>query len=192
MWRRFVVGLGLAAAVLVGGVTAARAEQAITAVAAAPRREADGARTLVHEIVVSASQAEVWRLWSTSEGLASWVAPVAAIDLRVGGIWEASYDPAVPLGDPRTIRNRVLSLIPGRMLSIAIDGAPPNFPHADLAQQLWTVIELEPVAAAQTRVRVTMLGFADGAGFDALYTFFDRGNAYTLDQLNARLGRDAP
>jgi uncharacterized protein YndB with AHSA1/START domain len=152
---------------------------------------APGERTLCHEAIVAAPVAEVWRLWSISEGLASWVAPVAAIDLRVGGIWEASYDRNAVIGAPGNIRNRVLSYAPERMLSIAVDSAPPNFPHRDLVGNLWTVIELEPVNAQTTRVRVAMYGYGAGDGYDALYAHFDRGNAWTLQQLEARV-REGP
>ncbi len=148
---------------------------------------AAGERALCHEVIVAAPVTEVWRLWSTSEGLASWVAPVAAIDLRVGGIWEASYDRNAEIGAPGNIRNRVLSYAPERMVSIAVDSAPPNFPHADIVGNLWTVIELEPVDAQSTRVRVAMYGYGAGDGYDALYAHFDRGNAWTLQQLQARV-----
>lgn len=152
---------------------------------------ASSQRALCHEIVVAAPAVDVWRLWSTSEGLASWAAPVAAIDLRVGGVWEASYDRNAALGAPGNIRNRVLSFAPERMLSIAVDSAPLNFPHRDLVGNLWTVIELEPVSAETTRVRVAMYGYGAGDGHDALYAHFERGNAWTLQQLEARV-REGP
>ncbi|PZO53723.1 MAG: hypothetical protein DCF16_06345 [Alphaproteobacteria bacterium] len=151
------------------------------------RTEPSGERTMCHEAVIAAPVSEVWALFSTTEGLASWVAPVAAIDLRPGGMWESSYDRAARLGDAGNIRNRVIAITPERSLIIQVAGAPPNFPHADLVGELVTVIAFEPVDAANTRVRVTMLGYRDGEGFDALYRHFEWGNAYTLDALAARV-----
>jgi uncharacterized protein YndB with AHSA1/START domain len=151
------------------------------------RTEANWVRTLCHEIVVAAPRAEVWKLWSTTAGLSTWVAPLAAIDLRVGGLWESSYAADARAGDAGNIHNRVLSYLPERMLSIQVERAPPGFPHADLVTRLWTVIELEPADAAHTRVRVTMTGFGAGVGFDALHAQFDRGNATTLRMLDARI-----
>ncbi len=151
------------------------------------RTEPSGERTLCHEAVIDAPAAEVWRLFATSEGLGSWLAPVAAIDLRPGGMWESSYDRGARLGDPGNIRNRVIALEPERMLAIQVAGAPPGFPHADLVGELATVIEFELVDANRTRVRVSMLGYRAGDGFDALYRHFEWGNAYTLDALGARI-----
>lgn len=151
------------------------------------RVEASGERTLCHEAVIDAPVAEVWRLFATTEGLSTWLAPVAAIDLRSGGVWESSYDRAARLGDAGNIRNRVIAFTPERLLIIQVASAPPGFPHADLVGELVTLMEFEPVDANHTRVRVSMLGYREGEGFDTLYGFFARGNAYTLDALTARV-----
>ncbi len=151
------------------------------------RAEPSGERTLCHEAVIDAPAAEVWRLFATSEGLGSWLAPVVAIDLRAGGIWESSYDRNARLGDAGNIRNRVIAFAPERMLVIQVAGAPPSFPHADLVGELATVIEFDAVDANRTRVRVSMLGYRAGEGFDVLYRHFEWGNAYTLDALAARV-----
>lgn len=148
---------------------------------------AAGGRVLCHEAVLPAPVTDVWALFATTEGLRSWLAPVAAIDLRIGGIWETSYDPEARLGDSGNIRNRVLSFLPERMLSIQVAQAPPGFPHADTAVRLWTVIEFEPAGAGATRVRVSMLGYGRSEADDVLYRFFDRGNAYTLQKLAQRI-----
>lgn len=126
-------------------------------------------------------------MFASTEGLASWLAPVAAIDLRIGGIWESSYRRDARLGDPGNIRNRILSYDPQRMLSIAVDSAPPGFPEPELVRSVWTVIELEPVGRTRTRVRVSMLGYGEGAGYDRLYTMFRAGNAETLTSLHGRV-----
>jgi uncharacterized protein YndB with AHSA1/START domain len=179
----FAIWLGLA------GVAAAQADPQI---ADCSRTEASGVRTLCAEALVPAPAASIWPLLSTSEGLRSWAAPVAAIDLRIGGIWEASYRSDARLGDPANIRNRVLSFLPERMLSIAVDSAPPGFPHADLVRTVWTVIELAPVSATQTRVRVSMTGYGAGDGYDALYAMFEQGNALTLSKLRERVVTGRP
>jgi uncharacterized protein YndB with AHSA1/START domain len=144
-------------------------------------------RALCHVVVVPAPVSEVWRLWTTSEGLSSWVAPVAAIDLRVGGAWEASYDRSARVGDPGNIRNRIVALSHERLLAIEIADAPPNFPHEELARLLATAIEFEPIDRLRTRVRVTMTGYREGPGFDVLRRHFDRGNAWTLAKLHERI-----
>ena len=98
-------------------------------------RASDGRRVLRHEVVVDAPPAAVFRAFTTSDGLHGFAAPVAAIDARPGGLWEASYYPARCLGDPRNILNQAISLVPDRMLTIRIARTPPGFPHPELAPQ---------------------------------------------------------
>jgi uncharacterized protein YndB with AHSA1/START domain len=151
------------------------------------RIEANGVRTLCVEAEVPAGVADVWALWAESDQLSTWMAPVASIDLRHGGLMEASYDPAGRIGDAGNILNRVVAVAPMRSLSIQVERAPPGFPHADVVRELVTVIELAPVGENATRVRVSMSGYGDGAAYDELYAFFARGNAWTLQKLQERV-----
>ncbi len=72
-------------------------------------------------------------------------------------------------------------------LTIQVERAPPGFPHPQDVRELVTVIELQPLSAGTTRVRVSMSGYRDGAAFDELRTFFARGNAWTLQKLRERV-----
>jgi uncharacterized protein YndB with AHSA1/START domain len=146
-----------------------------------------GERMLCHEIVVAAPAGEVWRLISTAEGFSTWAAPVVAIDLRVGGAFETSYDRTARIGDAGNIHNRVVAFAPETLLVIQIADAPPGFPHGAEARELTTVMAVERVDDAHARLRVSMLGFREGEAFDALFAFFDRGNAWTLQKLNERV-----
>jgi uncharacterized protein YndB with AHSA1/START domain len=176
--RRMLIPLAL----LLCGTTAAAAQDVENTSYHLP----NGERVLQHEMLIPAPIGEVWRAWSTTDGLSSFVAPLVAIDLRIGGIWEASYDPSARLGDPGNIMNEVLSFIPERMLSVRIHQTPPGFPHPELAKQLWTVIELVPSSESSTTATVSMLGWGDGEGWDTLYDLFNRGNHFTLQQLYRR------
>lgn len=183
---RNAVAAALVVAGLLVGASPATARP-VSAPGDCSRQEADAARTLCHELVIPAPVEEVWRLFASTEGLASWVAPVAAIDFRIGGVWESSYRRDARLGDPGNIRNRILSYNPQRMLSIAVESAPTGFPEPELVRTVWTVIDFEPVGHKRTRVRVSMLGYHDGAGYDRLYALFKMGNAETLKSLHARV-----
>lgn len=145
------------------------------------------ARVLCQEIVVAAPADEVWRLIATEEGLRTWVAPVVAFDLRVGGAFESSYDRNARIGDAGNIHNRVVAFAPETLLVIQIAEAPPGFPHGAEARELTTVMQIEPVDAGHARLRISMRGFREGAAFDVLYAFFERGNGWTLQKLNERV-----
>src|SRR6516165_2728072 len=77
---------------------------------------------LVIELEVPAPVSEVWRAFSTSEGLSTWLTPNAVVDLRPGGEWTAHF----PGGS--TGGGTIVSFIPEKELVIAAM-APDQFPH---------------------------------------------------------------
>lgn len=146
---------------------------------------------LVHEGTVNAPIEKVWNAWTTSDGLQSWLAPHAEIDLRVGGRMRANYDVDGDLSDPQTIENTVLSYEPYRMFSIHVTKPPDDFPFAETVGDMWTVVYFEPLGPDQTAVRVVALGFTADSQSQAMRAFFDRGNALTIAQMQQRLGTEA-
>ncbi len=178
---------GVATMVLVlAGVPSLAMAQAAAGGATAP-----DTTPVVSEAVIDASADAVWNAWATSEGLRAWLAPHAAIDLRVGGTMRTNYNAQGSLGDPQTIENRILSLDPKRMLSIQVTKAPAGLPFPNAIQQMWTVIYFEPLAPDRTRVRVVGLGFRLDAESQRMRAFFDQGNAATLVQLQRHFSAKA-
>lgn len=143
-------------------------------------------RVLRHEAVIDAPVEEVWSAFTTSEGLRSFVAPVATIDFGVGGRWEASYDPRAEIGDPENIVNEVLAYLPGKMLAIRVVRTPPDFPHPDVIRRISTVMRMEPAGPGRTRVVISMVGWRDGPAWDQIYAGFERDNAIVLRRLQER------
>ena len=78
----------------------------------------------VFEVEIDASIEDIWNAFTTTEGLKSWVAPLADIDLKIGGKWRANYNKDGQLGDAATIENTILSYDPKRMLSLKATGFP--------------------------------------------------------------------
>jgi uncharacterized protein YndB with AHSA1/START domain len=152
---------------------------ALTAFATSARAQDVG--PIVHEGAVAAPVAQVWQAFSTSEGLRSWLAPHAEIDMKVGGLMRTNYN--APLDDPRTIENTVISFEPERMLSIRVSKAPANFPFPNAVRQMWTVIYFAEDDAGRTSVRIVGLGFDASPESQRMRTFFNQGNAATLSQV---------
>lgn len=143
----------------------------------------DGARLLVHSVDIAAEADRLWSALSTAEGWQSWAVPVAFVDFRIGGEFETTYSRAALKGDPANIRNRILAIVPGRMLVIQAVQAPPGFPHREILPDLWSVIEIEPLAAGRTRVTLTGGGYRTSPAHDGLFAFFRAGNAQALGNL---------
>lgn len=144
------------------------------------------AEPLVNEAIINAPVTEVWRLFTTAEGMQSWMVARADIDLRVGGLIRTRYADDGPLGDPKTIVNRVLSFEPERMLSIQVDRAPADFEWRDSVGGMWTVIYFQPLEPGMTHVRIVGMGFGDDEVSRQMRSHFDQGNAWTLEQLQKK------
>ena len=148
---------------------------------------ADGTRVLQQAIDVPAGVPEVWKAFTTSEGFASWAAPVAFVDFRLGGHIETTYDPQGKIGAAGNIRNEIVAFVPGKMLAIRNTQAPPDTAFdVPTFQSLHTVILFDPAGPNATRVTIVQPGFGAGEKFDGVYVHFARGNAWSLQQLAKR------
>lgn len=165
-----------------GASTAAAAQE----VGYRTERLADGSILAVHHVVVPGPVAEVWRAFTTSEGLMTWAVPFAVVDFRLGGLWESSYDPEGKEGDPANIRNRYLGYVPERMLALQAVAAPPDFPHPEVLPELFTVFEFEAVGDGRTRVTAYGVGYRDTPASNAVREMFADANAWSLRMLHRR------
>ncbi len=133
-------------------------------------------REIVHETVVALSRARVWSLWSSAEGLTSWLVDRAKVELRPGGAYEIHFMTEAPEGSQGSEGCRVLSFVRERMLSFTWN-APPHLPRTRW-EHTWVVVELEDVPGG-TRVRVTHTGWpasglAQEPQWEETFAYFDR------------------
>jgi len=142
-----------------------------------------GAEPQVTEGFVNAPVAEVWRIFTTSEGFLATGAAQADVRLAIGGEIRSHYNPQGKLGDAETIVNEILAYEPERMLTIRIKQAPASFPHRDAVAGTWTVMYFTPAGENMTQVRIVGLGYNDSPGSQAMRKFFAEGNRWTLDHI---------
>jgi uncharacterized protein YndB with AHSA1/START domain len=152
-----------------------------------PRAQA--LESITAEGIVDAPVAHVWNAWTTTDGLQSWLAPHADIVLRIGGLMRTNYSATGTLQDAGAIANRVLAFEPERMLSIQVASAPQDFPFRSKVGDMWTVLYLSPAAEGKTLLRIVGLGFGNDAESQRMKEFFDKGNAYTLTQLQQHFSK---
>jgi uncharacterized protein YndB with AHSA1/START domain len=141
---------------------------------------------LIHEGTVNAPADQVWAAFTTKEGIESWMAAHASVDLRLGGLMKTQYDAKGTVDDPGAIHNTIISFEPMRMLSLKVAKAPDTFPFANAIRNMWTVVYFEPLPDKTTRVRVVSLGFGNDEESKRMREFFNRGNAFTLQRLQKR------
>lgn len=151
-----------------------------------------GERVLRHELEVDAPLADVWRTFTTADGLRSFLAPVVGLDFRAGGKLETSYSATAHLGDSANIVSEIVAYLPMEMFVTRIVQTPPTFQNPDVAKRLWTVYQFRAVTERRTRIVVSMAGWQTGPEWDAVYRFFDRGNAFTMREVQRRFGKGSP
>jgi uncharacterized protein YndB with AHSA1/START domain len=144
--------------------------------------EPSGDRSIQLSTIVSATPHQAFQAFTTDAGFSAWAVKMAKIDLRVGGMIEASYDGAAKVGDPDNIKNQILAYVPDRLLVIRNVQAPRSLPGREAFARTVTMVSFEP-AAGGTRVTVTNAGYGSDPDSARVYKHFEWGNAYTLDAL---------
>lgn len=142
----------------------------------ASAREGAG-KVLAIAVTVPAPRAEVWKAFSTSEGLSSWLAPNAVVDLKPGGDWMVRFPGGSSAG------GTIVSFVPQQEIVISAL-APEKFPTVR-AQRTTARFELEDHGTG-TLVRLTQTGWKDGDEWDRAYEYLTAGNAQLLATLHRR------
>ncbi len=144
----------------------------------------DGTRYYEDSLVIAAPIQKLWAAFTDGAEFRRWSAPVSAVDFRLGGAIEASYDPKGRVGDPDNIKNAFIAYVPGRLLVFRNVQAPAGLPGRAVYGQTVKVVEFAPAGEGATRVTVSGIGFGSGPDFAALYRFFRGGDAEMLKSLS--------
>lgn len=127
-------------------------------------------KTIKLDIVIKAPAEKVWWAWTTREGIKSFFAPDADIDLRVLGKYEILFAPYAPAGRRGAEGNLVLAIQEGKMLSFTWD-APPNFPEIR-KQRTSVVIRLVRLDQNTTKVEFRQTGWGEGEDWTKVHDYF--------------------
>jgi uncharacterized protein YndB with AHSA1/START domain len=144
---------------------------------------AQEAPSFVNEGTIDAPVAEVWKIWTTSEGYKALGPALAEVDLRVGGLIRSRYRADGVLGDAGTIENLIMAYEPQRMFAIRINKTPEGFPFKEAWKHTWTVVTLTDAGNEQTHLRVASMGYGADEESVAMRKFFESGNQQTIELL---------
>lgn len=147
-------------------------------------------RIVVKSAGVAAPVDEVWKAWTTVEGVTSFFAPQARIEARPGGAYEMYFEPTAPAGSRGAEGCKLLSLDPPHRLAFDWN-APPSLPAVRLQRTIVNV-QLEPLPGGGTEVRLTALGFGHGAEWERAHAYFERAWGQVLEWLAQRYAPPAP
>ena len=167
----------VAAALVTAAVAAQRLIVPNPASAAVAASAETSEKMLRLEITVPAARADVWKAFSTSEGLSTWLAPNSNVELKPGGEWMVHF----PGGS--TGGGNIVSFVPEK--EIVLEAlAPDQFPTVR-AQRTTARFELEDHGKG-TLVRLTQTGWQDGDEWDRAYEYLTAGNAQLMATLHRR------
>ena len=128
-------------------------------------------KVLRKEAVLSVPLVDVWNAWTITEGVVTFFAPKANIQLQVGGPYELYFDLKAPLGFQGTEGCKVLGFELTK--SLAFDFiAPPQFPNV---RRLRTRVDVgfeEVQRGGIVKVSLVHSGFLEGEEWDESFEFF--------------------
>ena len=134
--------------------------------------QANPERVIREDIIVDGPVDEVWKACTTEEGIRSFFAPAARVDLGIDGLYEVLFDPDAPPGQRGAEGMRIMALQPGRMLAVTWN-APPHL-HDIRMQRTHLVVRLQSLPEGRTRVILTHDGWGEGEQWDEAFAYFTR------------------
>lgn len=147
-------------------------------------------RILFKTSLVEAPVAEVWKAWTTRDGLKTFFAEDALVDAVPGGPFEIYFSKDAPPGLRGSEGCTVLSVEP--MRSFAFEwNAPPHLP-AVRAQRTNVQLLFEPLGPGATRVRLVSLGWGTGEEWSRAHDYFDRAWSSVLANLEKHFKNVGP
>jgi uncharacterized protein YndB with AHSA1/START domain/uncharacterized protein YciI len=152
-------------------------------------------RVLSKEVIVRATLDEVWKCWTTAEGMAKFFSPESKIEMRVGGPYELYMSTSAPDSQGRrgTQGCKVLSFIPGEMLSFEWNFPPAVAALRESDTKTHVVLRFRDLGDGRVEVKFDQLGWQEGPDWDKGYEYFDKAWSWVLNNLKEKLeGKAAP
>jgi uncharacterized protein YndB with AHSA1/START domain len=130
------------------------------------------ARTIECEIEVPAPIEDVWRAWTTEEGVVSFFCPAANVKAEPGGPYEILFNLAAPAGEQGAEGMVFLALQAPHFLSFTWN-APPHLPEVR-DQRTHVDIRLTALSESRTVVHLSHGGWGSGEQWDEAFKYFSR------------------
>ena len=138
--------------------------------------------------VIAAPVADVWKAWTTPEGIESFFARKAArVDARPGGAFELWFVPDAPEGSRGSEGCLFHSVTPMQQLVFEWN-SPPTLP---VVRPLRTLVYLDfrPLGADATEVTLRNFGYGQGEDWQKSKAYFERAWTSVMESLQKRFAR---
>ena len=143
-------------------------------------------RALRKEVTVAAPLAEVWKAWTTTDGVKTFFGPEARIEAVIGGPYEIYFATTAPEGLRGSEGCKVQSVVPLQLFAFEWN-APPTIPAIrNSGLHTLVTIRLHEEGPDQTRVEMIHTGWGQGEDWDKTYAYFDKAWDAVLSNLEYR------
>jgi len=144
-------------------------------------------RAIRSTVVVPASLDEVWAAWTTAEGVKSFFAPDAKVELRVDGPFEVYINPYGEPGMKGGDGMRFLAIQEKKMITFTWN-APPSLPEVR-KQRTYVTVRFKPMGEKATEVTLYHGGWGEGGEWDKAFAYFEKAWTSVLTSLEARFAK---
>jgi uncharacterized protein YndB with AHSA1/START domain len=141
-------------------------------------------KAISEKITVKANLDDVWKAWTTSDGIRSFFAPDAKVELRVGGPFQIYMNPLAEPGEKGADTMQIIGFQEKKMLSFTWN-APPSLPEAR-RQQTAVIVRFISRGDALTDVTLYHVGWGEGGEWDKAYAYFVKAWPGVLKNLKKR------
>lgn len=143
---------------------------------------------LIQEFVVNAPIDAVWNAYTTKKGWESWAAPLAEVDLKVGGFIKTNYNKAGKIGDSTTIVTHIVNYVPKKLITLQAE-ITDNFPEfiKKEAKDFYNIIYFDKRGDGSTSVKSFGIGYKNNPKYLSLIKYFIPANEKLLLNLIAIL-----
>lgn len=135
-------------------------------------------------VEVPAAVDDVWKAWTTTEGVKSFFAVDGSVELAINGDYEMYFDPKQPEGLKGSEGCKVLSFVPGEMFSFTWN-APPTMPNVR-KERTWVVLIFKELGPKKTQVYLFHLGWQMGEEWQQALQYFSKAWDVVLARLAYR------
>jgi uncharacterized protein YndB with AHSA1/START domain len=134
---------------------------------------ADQDERYIHvEIVVNGNIEEVFKAWTTEDGVKSFFAPECNIEPKVDGAYNIYFFPSEEPGKRGAEGMRILALEQNKMFSFSWGAPRLLFPNVK-KQRTLVVLRFKDLGDNKTKLILHQTGWGEGKEWDKAYEYFD-------------------
>ncbi|MBL1214309.1 MAG: SRPBCC domain-containing protein [Ignavibacteriae bacterium] len=129
-------------------------------------------KRLEFSFIINASAEEVYKAWTTEEGIKSFFAPgTGSIEIKLFGDYQIYFFPENPADQKGAEDEKVLSFEENSMLSFTW-GMPPTFPDLRANQKTVVLIKFERADKNQTKFSFSQSGWGSSDSWQRARSYF--------------------